>query len=270
MRSKWIVTGWMLMGWTLITLALVACRQEESRSAPAASSADAGSIRIEKKTETLKQGEEEAVVHTPVLEGGDPAVLGKVQESIAAGVKEATGSSPAEWKAEFQGGNGWLDEIDYEVKYHRDDLLSLTYWISGTGAYPSGQSAEVNVDLRTGRLLSAKDLFRAGSLAELAAKVDAMRAAAVEKAVQEHRAQLKEYEMTEEDLAATMEPAKQSRFGVDDLNRFRLDEKGVTFVYDFDFPHVTEALEPEGEYFLSYEELRPYVDPGGPLSRMVR
>ena len=75
--------------------------------------------------------------------------------------------------------------------------------------------------------------------------------------------------MTEEDLASAMEPAKQSRFGADDLNRFRLDEKGVTFVYDFGFPHVSEALEPSGEYFLSWEELRPYVEPGGPLSRVM-
>jgi len=61
----------------------------------------------------------------------------------------------------------------------------------------------------------------------------------------------------------------QSRFGVENLDTFRLDDKGVTFVYDFEFPHVSEALEPAGEYFLSYEELRPYINPEGPLARLI-
>ena len=40
----------------------------------------------------------------------------------------------------------------------------------------------------------------------------------------------------------TMEPAVESRFGVENLDTFRLDDKGVTFVYDFGFPHVSQAL----------------------------
>ncbi|HET9229317.1 MAG TPA: hypothetical protein VFR31_21740 [Thermoanaerobaculia bacterium] len=67
-----------------------------------------------------------------------------------------------------------------------------------------------------------------------------------------------------------MEPAKQSRFGVESLGTFRLDEKGVTFVDEFGFPHVSEAFEPSEEYFLTWKELRPFVNSQGPLSRIVR
>lgn len=42
---------------------------------------------------------------------------------------------------------------------------------------------------------------------------------------------------------------------------------GATFVYDFGFPHVIQALEPSGECFLSYEELEPAAGPGSRCGR---
>lgn len=254
MTPRWIVTGRML-----VILALAAC-----------GTADAGSVRIEKRTEVLKSqalGGREATIHTPVFHGiKDPAVLKALQESIAAGVKEATDLSPEEWVGEWnEEGGVWLTDIDYEATYNDHDLLSLVYVITGLGAYPDHMEVYIVLDMKTGRRITAKDVFR--SQEELAAKVERLRAAAVEKAIQENQRYLKEDDMTEEVLASIMEPAVQSRFTAENLDRFRLDEKGVTFVYDFGFPHVSEALEPSGEYFLGWNELRPFVKPEGPLAR---
>jgi hypothetical protein len=256
MRPKCWVAGWMLM-----VLGLIAC-------GPVV----AGNVRIEKKTEVLKSeafGGRKAVIHTPVFHGiKDPALLKRIQESIDAGVRDATESSPEEWVNEWKAeGGGWLTDIDYRVTYDDRDLLSLVYVIGGLGAYPDETEICIVLDMKTGRRLAAKDLFK--SQEELAAKVERMRAAEVEKTLQEHRAHLKDMELTEELLTAIMEPAVQSRFGVENLDTFRIDDKGVTFVYDFEFPHVSEALEPSGEYFLSYEELRPYINPEGPLARLI-
>ena len=55
-----------------------------------------------------------------------------------------------------------------------------------------------------------------------------------------------------------------------DLDWFGLDDKGVTFKYDYGFPHVIQALQPEGEYFFSWEQLKPYIKPGSLLSRIAR
>jgi hypothetical protein len=260
----------------MMVLGLVACDRgapaapvaETTPAASAPKPADGGrmNLRIEKKTEVLKREDREADVHYPVFSGLPPAILKELQAS--AGLKAGTDSSLEEWKAELQE-QTWLVEIDYEVTYNRHDLLCLTYWIEGMGAHPSTSTKDLAADLKTGRRLAAKDLFKPASLEELAAKVDRLRSAAVEKAIQEHRPHLEENEMTEEYLAEAMEPAVQSRFGTESLDRFRLSDKGVTFVYDFEFPHVHLALEPSGEYFLSYEELRPYVDPKGPLSRVI-
>jgi hypothetical protein len=256
----------------MMVLGLVACNQgapaAEAPAAPAPKPADGGrmNLRIEKKTEVLKREDKEADVHYPVFSGLPPAILKELQAS--AGLKAGTDSSLEEWKAEFQE-SWWLVEIDYEVTYNRHDLLCLTYWIEGMGAHPSTSTKDLVADLKTGRRLAAKDLFKPAFLEELAAKVDRLRATAVEKAIQENRAYLEENGMTEEDLMETMEPAKQRRFGVENLDTFRLDDKGVTFIYDFGFPHVSQALEPSGEYFLSYEELRAYINPEGPLARIL-
>ena len=269
MRPKCWVAGWMLM-----VLGLAACG-EETRPAPvpatpapplaAPAARPAGGLRIEKKTETLKREDREADIHYPVFSGLPPAILKELEAS--AGLKAGTGSSLEEWKVEFQD-SSWLVEINYEVTYNRHDLLCLTYTIDGMGAHPSTSKDDLAADLKTGRRLAAKDLFKPASLAELAAEVDRLRVAAVEKAIQENRAYLEENGMTEEYLLETMEPAKQMRFEAENLDTFRLGDKGVTFVRDFEFPHVHQALEPVGEFFLSYEELRPYINPEGPLARL--
>lgn len=267
MRPKFWIAGWMLM-----VLGLAAC----DRGAPAAPVAETtpaavaapkpAGLRIEKRTEALKQEDREADIHYPVFSGLPPAVLKELEAS--AGLKAGTGSSLEEWRTEFQD-SPWLVEIDYEVTWNRHDLLCLTYRIDGMGAHPSTSREDLAADLRTGRRLAAKDLFKPASLQELAAKVDRLRVAAVEKAIQENRAYLEENGMTEEYLLEAMEPAQRHRFGVENLDTFRLDDKGVTFVRDFEFPHVHQALEPGGEFFLSYEELRPYVNPKGPLARLI-
>lgn len=256
-----------LAGWTLMTLGLIAC-DREAPAAPApkpAANKEIG-LRIEKKTETLKQEDREADIHYPVFSGLPPAILKELEASV--GLKAGTGSSLEEWKAEFQD-SSWLVEVNHEVTYNRHDLLCLTYWIDGMGAHPSTSKDDLAADLKTGRRLTAKDLFMPASLPELAAKVDRLRVAAVEKAIQEYRAAPESDGMTEEYLMEAMEPAKKMRFGVENLDTFRLDDKGVTFVRSFEFPHVNKALEPSGEFFLSYEELRPYVNPEGPLARVL-
>jgi hypothetical protein len=259
----------------MMILGMVACGQgaPAAPAAPAAETAPAApaakpveGLRIEKKTEVLKWEDKEADVHYPVFSGLPPAILKELQAS--AGLKAGTGSSLEEWKKEFQE-SWWLVEIDYEVTYNRHDLLCMTYSIDGMGAHPNTDTKDLAANLKTGRRLAAKDMFKPASLEELAAKVDRLRSAEVEKAIQEHRAHLEEYEMTEEYLTEIMEPAVQSRFGVENLDTFRLDDKGITFVRDFEFPHAHLALEPSGEFFLTYEELRPYINPEGPLARLI-
>lgn len=65
-------------------------------------------------------------------------------------------------------------------------------------------------DLTTGRRVAASDLFQKASLKELAAKVDRLRAAAVESAFQEGLKNLEGNQMTREDLSELLEEPRQS------------------------------------------------------------
>lgn len=69
------------------------------------------------------------------------------------------------------------------------------------------------------------------------------------------------------DPAALFENAD---FTADDLDNFSVGEKGVTFIYDYGFPHVIQACQPSGNYFFTWNELKPYIKPGGLPTRLAR
>lgn len=224
---------------------------------PVLAAADTGSIGIEKKSATLKSPNKEADVYYPVFTGAaDKALLGRIQQ--AAGLKAGTGNSLEEWREEFKD-NPWLVEIHYKVTLNRHSILSLTYTEDGMGAHPSSSSESLSVDLRTGKAITAKDLFKPSSLPALAARVDRAFQAAVKKTRQEWGEELERFD-----------ERLNVHFGVDDLDSFKLDERGVTFLYDFEFPHVALALEPQEEYFFSYKELKPFIDEKGLLTPFTK
>jgi len=49
---------------------------------------------------------------------------------------------------------------------------------------------------------------------------------------------------------------KNLRFEVKDLENFAVGPNGITFLYEAGFPHVIQALEPDGQYLLSFVELK--------------
>ena len=60
------------------------------------------------------------------------------------------------------------------------------------------------------------------------------------------------------------------KFALKDLDEFSVTPKGITFLYDAGFPHVIKALEPEGHYFFTYSNLKPYIKRNGPLGQFVK
>jgi hypothetical protein len=55
-----------------------------------------------------------------------------------------------------------------------------------------------------------------------------------------------------------------------DLDGYEIGDKGVTFHYDYEFIHAARALEPDGTFFFTSAQLRPYVKKGGLLTRIAR
>lgn len=218
-----------------------------------------GSVRIAKQTVRLQNWKDrEAVIHYPTVKGSlDDTLRHRIEEAI--GLKAGTDMTLEEWKADNEESR-WLSEIDYEIKHNQNSILNLVYTVSGVGAYPDSFSKSLVVDLRTGNPLTAADLFKSSSLNALATRLNTALNADVEKARRKWGA---DWESMEEEL-------KDARFDAAKLDDLTIGDKGVTFHFDFNFPHVVEAMEPSGRYFVGWKELEPYIDRQGPLGVFLR
>ena len=156
----------------------------------------------------------------------------------------------------------WLEEADYKVIFNRDRLLSIQLWMTGTAAYPNSSTRYVVVDTSTGRRLRPADLFT--NLRGLAARIKTLQRAEIGRAIVEIKKDPGNAEIQPEQLF------EYANFTTKNLDAFFVDSKGVTFVYNYGFPHVLTALQPDGEYRLSWPQLKPFIRRGGLLARFVR
>lgn len=203
-----------------------------------------------------------AVINYPVITGGlsNAAVLRKVRSLLQ--VKNIFDTSVAEYRADT-----WLSEFDYRVNYNRNFILDITFTQEGMAAYPDSQTKHFAINLKTGDVIKAKDVFKPDALTTLAEMVD-------RKLQQEIKGTLNDYthrsDTTLEERQSLREQLEQLKFQVANLDEFSISDKGVMFLYDAGFPHAIQAVQPVGEYFFSYAELRPFIKPEGQLGIFVR
>jgi hypothetical protein len=140
----------------------------------------------------------------------------------------------------------------FKVPYHAHELLEIEAAVEFMGAYPSTQRFHVLIDLRTGNAIGA-EAFVAARVPALVKRLEAMRAAEAKAAMKTEPA-LK-------DLVAG------AQFEAKDLADFSPRPEGITFNFEYGFPHVAVAIQPPGRYSLLWSEVSPDVDPSGPLAR---
>lgn len=201
-----------------------------------------------------------AVVTYPVISGLAPDVLRKVRKLLT--FKNIFDYSLREYQTD-----SWLSEFSYVVNHNADSLLDLTFTQSGMAAYPDEQSKHFLIDLKTGNVIGAADAFESEKLAVLAALVDRKLQQEIEQLRKENTAA---GDRDADEKASVNDAYDILRFELKDLDNFSVSKRGVFFLYDAGFPHVIKALEPEGRYYFSYAELKPYIKSSGPLGRFVR
>jgi hypothetical protein len=153
----------------------------------------------------------------------------------------------------------WLEEADYKVLFNQSGVLCVELWMTGTAAYPDSVTKHVVIDVSTGSALRPANVLKdLPSLAKLIRKAQLAEIAAAKK------------EMKSDPDANPDELFSETNFTVADFNEFSVDTKGVTFYYDYGFPHVLEALQPDGEFHFSWVQLRPFIRTDGLLARFVR
>jgi hypothetical protein len=222
-----------------------------------------GSITLQTKTAVLQYGKKgaafpdgkQAIVRYPIASGLADAVLTKkVQEAIS--LKQVLGQSLAEMQKDYLG-NSWLNEVSYTVNYNQDNILDLTYLVSGSAAYPSSYEKHVSVSLKTGKVLRARDLFKAEGVRAIAQTIEPM--------MQQEILQ-KIAEFGKEDPDINRDLFAKHHFQAKNVEEFTIGKTGVTFLYNFDFPHVIKAAEPSGAYLMPYSKLARYIRQDGALN----
>ena len=155
----------------------------------------------------------------------------------------------------------WLDSLDYKVNFLGKGLLDITLMMEGSGAYPDGQSKTLVIDLVSGDRLFLPSEF--ANLGGLLRKIDAKRQTEIAAAKKEAQQEGVGSEHFDSWL-------KRTKWSASTLEEFSISADGLTFLYDYGFPRVARALEPEGRFSFTWAEIDPYLKSDSKLKRLSR
>lgn len=196
-------------------------------------------------------------INYPKVKASTPALSKRIETSIS--YQKVLNLKLNDELRDYQ----WLEDADYEVGYNKNGILSLSLFMEGSAAYPSSTTKYVVVDLKTGSRATPAAAFT--NTAGLLALVKKAKQKEIAQAIIDIKKDKENNEEHPEELfndSYKYSPVK--------LDEFSVSDKGVTFHYDYGFPHVIQALQPSGEFFFTWTQLRPYIKPGGLLSRFKR
>ncbi|HEV7645740.1 MAG TPA: hypothetical protein VGO50_17505 [Pyrinomonadaceae bacterium] len=191
----------------------------------------------------------------PKVKGVAAALAKKIETTI--GYEKNFDFSVQEEIKEIQ----WLEEASFDVDYNKRGILGVSLTIDGSGAYPDGSTKPVVVNIKTGNRVLPQDVFT--SLNGLAAKAKVKQQAEIKQG-------LTDIKKEEPDAESPENLFESADFTAEGLKEFSVSDKGVTFWYDYGFPHVIQAMEPEGRYFFTWAELKPYIKQGSLFAQFVR
>jgi hypothetical protein len=208
----------------------------------------------------LVRSKKTATVIYPVVSGlKDPAVLRRVQSLLQ--VKNVFDTSLEEYRQDT-----WLSEFTFKVNYNKNHILDITFTQDGVGAYPDTHTKHFAINLKTGSIIKASDVFEQTKLASLAALVNSKLQNELKQIVKENSGPGSDAE----DTRIIKESQEVLEFKPENLDDLSVGVRGLTFLYDAGYPHAIQAFEPNGRYFFSYSELKPYIKRDGLLGQFVQ
>lgn len=163
----------------------------------------------------------------------------------------------------------WLYELSYKVNYNKNGVLDIALTQEGSAAYPDSSTIELIVDLKTGEQVKFADAFKTDQLAKFAELVDAKLKVEANDVIK--RIDKGEFgENGKEADDSIKEQLGELSFTAETFDAYSINDKGVTIIYDAGFPHVIQAAQPDGQYFFTWAELKPFIKPDGLLGKFIR
>ena len=151
----------------------------------------------------------------------------------------------------------WLDSFSYHVNYNKNSVLDIQLIMEGSGAYPDQSVKNFVIDLRNGRRVQIGDVF--ADIGKLLVKIDKAQKNEIIKAMAEAKREGRNINGL----------IKRGDYTKNKLEEFSISDTGVTFLYDYGFPHAVQALEPDGKYFFSWAEMKSFIRRGGLLDKFI-
>jgi hypothetical protein len=245
----------------LLTLATISgCATDGADSAGPGGSgggkADGSTDGLHVRTVTTKLGTYNEIKWPEVVDDASD-VDDKINAQIS--FDTITGESLEETKRLWADGEEFhqgVDSAEFEVNANIRNVLSMSIHYETLYAYPDMQNAYVNFNSNTGDAIGIKDLLTEASLPVIAGKLDVVLQARIK--------QLKT-ELAAEIASGEVEATQWDELHVTaaDLESFSTTPDGITFHYDPGFPHVIQALEPDGEFKVAFEDLDPAISSSG-------
>jgi hypothetical protein len=232
-------------------------------SLSSAAAASAQTVKITPKEQVYKRagnivGEKKSFKIRRPIATAATAELSKKITAVIDPVK-VLGINIKEETTEYQ----WLYEADYEEVYNDNGILTMMFWMEGSGAYMSSVTKYVVIDTVKGNRLSPADIFV--DLPALTAAVKKKQDARVEEGILDIKKR--------PDWDASEDPRylfQYTDFTEKELSNFAVDMAGVAFFYEFGFGNAVKALAPDGEFRFSWAEIAPYIKRDGLLGRFAR
>lgn len=141
-----------------------------------------------------------------------------------------------------------LTDLNFEVTYNTNCLLSMSFFIGTMGAHASGFSAYYNFDVSTGDsvfIYKLLDETKINTLVKLC-----------NDAIQKRIATSKKEHATDDFV---LEQLTDKKFTRADLSVCYITNTHVVFVFNFGFPHVIQSAEPDNFIKIPREEFRKYL-----------
>jgi hypothetical protein len=219
--------------------------------------ADNNILKVSTRKYILKSKDQEAVMEWPQVEGEvTKEALRKMNQAIS--IDTVCGESIDAIQKNYSECSCGTVGSGYSVNYNKRDILSLSISVETMGAYPDGYLRSYNFSVKTGEGISIDHLIKKDSLSSLIMRLNAE----LTKRVEESKAMAEEDAEKSDDNESLDDLFSRTEFSKDDLKSFIITDKGITFYFDFGFPHAFQALEPAGDFFISNEELKPYLNAG--------
>lgn len=196
------------------------------------------------------------VINYPKVRAATPTVSRKIEAVLS--YEKAFALDLGEEIKDVQ----WLEEADYKVAYNKNGLLCVELWVQGTAAYPDGSTKFIVVDTRKGTQVLPGEVFvYIDGLVDMVKK-------ALKKEIADAITQIKNNKDWEEPEPEHL--FETADFTMDNLKGFSISDKGVTFHYDYGFPHVIEAMQPDGKFTFTWAQMKPFIRVNSVLGRLVR